>query len=100
MKRQMMIMALLLMTAVTGFAQKVSIENVVKPFKTEFGAIKEGTEVKGYYFFWISDRIEAFIAAGQEHIGDLVSRACPASKRGTTKKFWIIGVSQNNQNFL
>ena len=27
-------------------------------FRTQVGAIKEGSDVKGYYFFWMSDKID------------------------------------------
>ena len=57
MKKSLIAAGLILIT-VFGFAQQMSIENVVKPFKTSRGAIKEGTEVKGYYFFWASDKID------------------------------------------
>ena len=44
--------------------------------------------------------IESFVAAGQQKVCDLVSSARPACERAATKKFWIIGVSQDDQNFL
>lgn len=39
-------------------AQKLSIENVHKVTLRNSDAIKEGSEVKGYYFFYISDKID------------------------------------------
>src|SRR6185503_5952520 len=36
----------------------ISIENVHKVTLRSFDAIKEGSEVKGYYFFYISDKID------------------------------------------
>ena len=39
-------------------AQTMSINNIRKsPMRTS-GAIKEGTDVKGYYFFYISDKLD------------------------------------------
>ncbi len=35
-----------------------SIENVYRVQRSNFGAIKEGTDVKGYYFFYVSDKID------------------------------------------
>jgi len=48
----------LVLITLISYTQKVTIENVVKPFKTSRGPIKEGTDVKGYYFFWASDKID------------------------------------------
>lgn len=54
-----LLLMVLLATVITALnAQKVDIENVFKPLKSDFGAIKEGSEVKGYYFFWASDKID------------------------------------------
>jgi hypothetical protein len=39
-------------------AQKVSIEGVRYASLRQSEAIKEGTEVKGYYFFYVSDKID------------------------------------------
>jgi hypothetical protein len=39
-------------------AQTLSIENVYKTTLRNSGAVKEGTEVKGYYFFYVSDKID------------------------------------------
>jgi Family of unknown function (DUF6770) len=39
-------------------AQNLTIENVQKAVLRSSDAIKEGTDVKGYYFFYISDKID------------------------------------------
>lgn len=39
-------------------AQKMSIDNVRRIGSRSFSPIKEGTDVKGYYFFYISDKID------------------------------------------
>lgn len=39
-------------------AQNLSIENVYKVALRNSDAIKEGSEVKGYYFFYVSDKID------------------------------------------
>lgn len=41
-----------------GTAQNLSIENVYKVALRNSDAIKEGSEVKGYYFFYVSDKID------------------------------------------
>ncbi|HMR92583.1 MAG TPA: hypothetical protein PKC69_09720 [Chitinophagaceae bacterium] len=49
--------AALLFTVCTATAQNLSFENIQKVELRNSGAIKEGTEVKGYYFFYTSDKI-------------------------------------------
>ena len=44
--------------------------------------------------------VESLVPTSQEYVCDLVSGARPAGECGATKKFWVIGVGQNNQNFL
>jgi hypothetical protein len=41
----------------TANAQKMSIENVYKITLRNSAAIKQGTQVKGYYFFYVSDKV-------------------------------------------
>ena len=53
-----MLIAGLLLLTMHGFAQKLTIENVHKVSLRNSDAIKEGTEVKGYYFFYVSDKID------------------------------------------
>jgi len=48
----------LILIAVIGNAQKLSIENVYKMTLRNSDAIRQGSEVKGYYFFYISDKID------------------------------------------
>ncbi|RZK01010.1 MAG: hypothetical protein EOO46_20765 [Flavobacterium sp.] len=58
MRKQLFTTACLLIIAVSSFAQTLSIENVQKVSLRNTDAIKEGTEVKGYYFFYVSDKID------------------------------------------
>jgi hypothetical protein len=48
--------ALLLITGMRG--QTLSIDNVQKAVLRSSDAIKEGSDVKGYYFFYVSDKID------------------------------------------
>ena len=50
--------AVLLLVVLSVTAQKLTIENVQKVTLRNTDAIKEGTEVKGYYFFYVSDKID------------------------------------------
>ncbi len=56
--KKMLLMTGLLMMALTGVLAQKAIENVYKVNLRNSGAIKEGTEVKGYYFFYASDKVD------------------------------------------
>ena len=58
MKKHVLAAGLLAMTVFCVKAQTLSIENVQKVALRNSDAIKEGTEVKGYYFFYVSDKID------------------------------------------
>lgn len=58
MKRSILAMSTLLLCVCSTHAQKLSIENVQKVSLRNSEAIKEGSEVKGYYFFYVSDKID------------------------------------------
>lgn len=48
----------LILSTLCVHAQTLTIENVQKMTLRNTDAIKEGTEVKGYYFFYVSDKID------------------------------------------
>jgi hypothetical protein len=56
--KKIVLAAGLILAAVYGEAQKLSIENVHKVELRNSDAIKEGSDVKGYYFFYVSDKID------------------------------------------
>lgn len=56
--RKILIAFLLIFTVALAHSQSMTIANVHKPYRTGFGAIKEGSDVKGYYFFYASDKID------------------------------------------
>jgi hypothetical protein len=58
MKKIMLSTVLILLSMLYVQAQKLAIENVQKIVLKNTGAIKEGSEVKGYYFFYVSDKID------------------------------------------
>ena len=39
-------------------AQKLTIDNIRKVSMRGSGAIKDGSDVKGYYFFYVSDKVD------------------------------------------
>jgi len=58
MKKQLIILLLCTFFVLGLSAQKMTVENVHKASSRNASAIKEGSEVKGYYFFFISDKID------------------------------------------
>jgi hypothetical protein len=58
MKMKIYVLLLLANIGLAVQAQNLSIENVYKVSLRNSDAIKEGTEVKGYYFFYVSDKID------------------------------------------
>jgi hypothetical protein len=58
MKKHVLTAGLVLLTGFCVNAQKLSIENVHRVTLRNADAIKEGSEVKGYYFFYVSDKID------------------------------------------
>ena len=57
MKKPLLIIVMLL-SIVTIQSQTLSIDNVRKAALRTSDAIKEGSDVKGYYFFYVSDKID------------------------------------------
>jgi hypothetical protein len=58
MRKHVFAAGLFLLGAIFASAQNLTIENVQKVALRNSDAIKEGTEVKGYYFFYVSDKID------------------------------------------
>ena len=58
MKKHVFAAGLVLLVASWCTGQKLSIENVQKLALRSSDAIREGSEVKGYFFFYISDKID------------------------------------------
>lgn len=58
MKKNVLAIVVLMLGTLTTQAQKLSFENVYKVSLRNSDAIKEGTEVKGYYFFYVSDKVD------------------------------------------
>lgn len=58
MKKQICTLTALLLAVTLLYGQRMTVENVHKASARNASAIKEGSEVKGYYFFYISDKID------------------------------------------
>lgn len=57
-KQTLLSTLLLVMFSNFSMAQKLLLENVQKVTLSSSGAIKQATDVKGYYFFYVSDKID------------------------------------------
>jgi hypothetical protein len=100
MKLRFIICSALLVVSMYTMAQKVSLENVIKPFKTNFGAIKEGTDVKGYYFFWASDKIDKNTYEWTLRITDVALKTLKEVKLQESKKTAILETSFNGTDLI
>ena len=58
MKKRLLFLLFILTSIFYVQAQNLSIENVHKVALRNSDAIKEGTDVKGYYFFYVNDKID------------------------------------------
>lgn len=58
MKKWMLGLMAFLLLACSANAQKLQIQNIKKSAQRASGAIKEGAEVKGYYFFYVNDKVD------------------------------------------
>lgn len=57
--KQLCLAFLFLMAAtISATAQKISIDNIRKTALRTSDAIRQGADVKGYYFFYVSDKID------------------------------------------
>jgi len=100
MKKGLFAIALVVFMNLVVSAQKVSMENVLKPFKTNFGAIKEGTDVKGYYFFWPSDKIDKKNYEWTLRITDVALKTLKEVKLQESKKTTILETSFNGTDLV
>jgi hypothetical protein len=100
MKKGLFAIALVVLMNFIVSAQKVSMENVYKPFKTNFGAIKEGTDVKGYYFFWASDKIDKNTYEWTLRITDVSLKTLKEVKLQESKKTVILESSFNGTDLI
>ncbi|RYY60059.1 MAG: hypothetical protein EOO05_11235 [Chitinophagaceae bacterium] len=58
MKKTLTLLSFLCLMVTGLFAQTLGIENVQRATLRNSAAIREGSEVKGYYFFYVSDKID------------------------------------------
>jgi hypothetical protein len=58
MKRILLVATFFLVAFIYARAQSHTFENIRKASLRSAGAIKESSDVKGYYFFWFSDKVD------------------------------------------
>jgi hypothetical protein len=56
--KKLVVAAVLMLSVIQCVTAQVAIENVYKVNRRSSGAIKEGSDVKGYYFFYANDKID------------------------------------------
>lgn len=99
MRIHLFILAMLLTAAVVS-AQRVSIENIEKPRRIEANAIKEGTDVKGYYVFYPSDKIDKNSFEWTLRIMDVSLKTLKEVKMQESKKITILETSFNGKDLI
>ena len=81
-------------------AQKMTVENVYKASPRNAAAIKEGSEVKGYYFFFISDKIDKKTNEYTLRITDNTLKILKDVKFQDSKHVYILESSFNGTDLI
>lgn len=84
----------------TVFSQTLSVENIQKISLRNSGAIKEGTEVKGYFFFYASDKIDRNTYQYTLQITDNTLKKLKDIKFTDSKNVMILETSFNGQDLI
>jgi hypothetical protein len=90
----------LLFAALTINAQKMTVENVYKASPRNAAAIKQGTDVKGYYFFFISDKIDKKTNEYTLRITDNTLKVLKDVKFQDSKHVYILESSFNGTDLI
>jgi hypothetical protein len=90
---------LLLITG-NSFSQSLSIDNIQKISLRNSGAIKEGTDVKGYYFFYVSDKIDKSTYEYTLQITDNTLKKLKDIKFMDSKQVMVLESSFNGQDLI
>src|SRR6185503_17208706 len=81
-------------------AQRMTVENVHKASARNAAAIKEGTDVKGYYFFFISDKIDKKTNEYTLRITDNTLKQLKDIKFQDSKHVYILESSFNGSDLI
>ncbi len=99
--RHLIVTVLLLISCTTFMqAQRMTVENVHKASARNASAIKEGSEVKGYYFFFISDKIDKKTNEYTLRITDNALKVLKDVKFQDSKHVYIIESSFNGTDLI
>jgi hypothetical protein len=90
----------ILLAAFSANAQNMSIESVYKAALRNADAIKEGSDVKGYYFFYISDKIDKKTNEYTLHIVDNNLKTLKDIKFQDSKDVTILESSFNGTDLI
>ena len=61
--------------------------------------VADGAQFFGGHI-WVRRRIESLIAAGEQHVGDVMSRACPFGECCAAEEFRVIGMGKDDEDIL
>ncbi len=87
-------------SALAAQAQKMTVENVQKASPRNAAAIKEGSDVKGYYFFFISDKIDKKTNEYTLRITDNTLKLLKDVKFQDSKNVFILESSFNGTDLM
>ena len=100
MKRILLGFALICGFALITNAQKMTVENVYKASPRNAAAIKQGTDIKGYYFFFISDKIDKKTNEYTLRITDNTLKVLKDVKFQDSKHVYILESSFNGTDLI
>jgi hypothetical protein len=98
--RTLLLVFVCMLGIVTTNAQKMTVENVHKASARNAAAIKEGSEVKGYYFFFISDKIDKKTNEYTLRITDNTLKLLKDVKFQDSKHVYILESSFNGTDLI
>jgi hypothetical protein len=98
--RTLLLVFVWMLSIVTVNAQKMTVENVHKASPRNAAAIKEGSEVKGYYFFFISDKIDKKTNEYTLRITDNTLKLLKDVKFQDSKHVYILESSFNGTDLI
>ncbi|HEV7782923.1 MAG TPA: DUF6770 family protein, partial [Chitinophagaceae bacterium] len=100
MRKHLLIITLFVLTGFCVSAQQINIEKIEKLKRAEFGAIKEGTDVKGYFFFYPSDKIDKKNYEWTLLITDIALKTLKQVKLQESKDIQILETSFNGSELM
>ncbi len=100
MKRKQIVLLFALLLSIAANAQKMTIDNVYKVYLRNQGAIKEASEIKGYYLFYVSDKIDKKTNAYTLRIMDQKLNKLKDIKFEDSKNVTILESSFNGKDLI